>query len=147
MSKTSAVPRNNLQRDRTKSFHEMLAPDPAGVQEAQVDILKVYDTDTIRSGGIPAELGLLLRNNPDKMFCLVQIRDEARTRLILPFRDSEEYVFMNYGNNVQLQGRPAKIVFTNRDVRSGYIVPGRPQRLPPRSLLEDTNIWDIGGIL
>ncbi len=142
----SVVTRNSFQERFRQEHNEALAPDPFSTLEAPCTIIKVYDTETIESEGIPSGLSGLLRNYPGWLFAQVELQDN-RTQLTLPFKEPAEHIYMLYGNYVQLEGRAATICYINRDIQNGCLIVRKAARNKHLALNTLSNVYDIGAII
>ena len=141
----SSVPGSSHARQLRKQEHEGLRPDFFGVLEARCVIIKVYDKDVIQDEGFPDDLSGYLARNPGYVYAKVKLTD--MTYIYLPFMFSMDELSTLYGNSVQLEGRPAKILYRNLDLTDGKIViTGNPFS---KLLRSDTvsEVHDISSIL
>jgi hypothetical protein len=106
----------------------------------------VYDTETIQEEGVPQDLALRLATSPGFLFAIVQIGTTTQ-KYLLPFKDSEEYVYSTYGNRIQLNGRKVMVEYPHQNIENGVITFQRVKSNFHLPLSNLSMIYDIGGIV
>lgn len=139
----TVVPANKLQTKLLKEEQTRLAPDPFGAMEVGCTIIKVFDKDTIDSEEAPEEVVKTIKERPGWLYAQVELLD-SDLRHYLPFAESEDQIFLTYGNSVQLEGQLAKIIYRNLDVHNGVIIPQKNATRPLLPLSSLASTLDIG---
>lgn len=141
----STIPGNALQTARRRAEQQVKRPDIAARNEADVQILTVYDSERLEQDGIPDGLARFLVKEPGTLFARVRLLRSGK-EIYVGFLDSEAQIFSTFGNSVLIEGLQGRIRYNGLRPESGrLIVTGNPKKA-----LRDfsrTFVFNISGIL
>jgi len=143
------VPTNKLQERLRKLTQRAKRPNLSTRNEAEVEIIQVYDTDYLRTelgGEVPSELAPKFDLEPGTLWAKVRLVRSGK-EIIVGFRESEASVLSLYGNSVLMAGLRGTISYSGLRPDNGRLsLTGSPQR-GLRSLGDETQVYDIGAII
>ena len=138
------IPGSKWQRRQQDTERERFRP---GAGEKHVTgglLLEVWDQERMVLQAPPPELVEKMKRAPGVLFGLVQIGAEKR---YLGFSDTEDMVYLIYGNHLQLEGRKVRVEFENASIENGKIYLQKILEQQHINLDTDLRILDIGGII
>jgi hypothetical protein len=138
------IPNSKWQRSQQSVERQRFKPG-AGERHVAIGLLlEVWDREKLALTDPPEDLLTRIQLSPGILFGLVQV---GQTQMYLGFNDTEDLVYLVYGNHSQLEGRKVRIEYENTSIENGRIFLHKVIEQPHLNLDTDLKILDIGGII
>ncbi len=140
-----AVPTNKLQSRMQGLAHDAITPGTGVKHTALGVLLEVYDQERLSEITATSNLERELERTPGLLYGKVRLVNKRE--LVLPFKEPEDYIYLVYGNALQLEGRKVKIEYENMSIENGVIIVQRTFDTKQINIPVSTYAYDMGHII
>lgn len=138
------IPSNNWQKKQINAERDKFRPGAGEYQTAVGTLIEVWDQEKMEVSEPPSILADKMRRAPGILYGLVHV---SGFMYYLAFNDSEDLVYLIYGNYLQLEGRKVRIEYQNNSIENGRIFLQKTLDQKHLNLDKDLSVLDIGAII